>query len=340
MRVEWTLKQSVVYFFIHHACCDGISAIRFITEVLARYARRVDGGGDTPDLPAIRPALLTRRTKVELADGRRPAWIQFVTEITRILTRGSANVRRSTVRVANEPGRAIVTRTLPRSAVRDLRQVAARLGVTVNDICASEFGCVLADWNKSAGTSGPIRFILPLSLRSPEHDLMPAANCISYLPIEFSISEARDNDSLARKFHQRTAAALECNFGLVFLKALRWGRRLPGVLPWFVSSRRRLCTAVFANVGDVRRSILTRFPQSQGRLIAGNIRVDRIDGVAPIRPHTALAVSIGTYAGELVLNMRADPETLSQRDADALFDALLSRLKRRCQKSNQTKAAA
>lgn len=341
-RVEWTQQRSVVYFFLHHACCDGISALRFIADVLAHYATMSATKAMRPSLPAFRTELLPERSPLSAGQRTTVSLRQFVKEVAKIVLRGSANLRSSRVRIANKPNRSVVTRTLPRSSVRELRQAANRLGVTTNDLCASEFACVLADWNKAESKigAGPLRLILPLSLRQPEHDEMPATNCISYLPIEFSADDATDADSLARRFHARTTSSLASNFGLVFLKTLALGRRIPGALPWFVGLRRRLCTAVFANVGDVRRSIPTQFPQSQGRIVAGDIRVDRIDGVAPIRPNTAIAISIGTYAGDLIVNMQADPAVLSNRDADALLDSLMRRLESRCHRVEGIKVAA
>ncbi|MFK7821804.1 MAG: hypothetical protein AB8G99_24105 [Planctomycetaceae bacterium] len=340
VRGEWTEGRSVVYFFFHHACCDGISSVRFIAEVLSRYGR-LEANPDTLPLPVFQHEQLLRRDEVKSQDKLRPRASVFIKEVTTIFTKRALRLRQSAVRVAEDQGRAIITRTLPRFSVRQLRSAASQLGVSLNDLCTAEFARTLKEWNgTNCGTgAGRLRLIVPVSTRLPKHDEMSAANCISYLPIEFNPAEMSDAAVVARAVHARTAAALDCNFGLLFLKALSVARHLPWVLGWFTARKRRLCTAIFASVGDIRRHVPVGFSQSQGRLVAGNIRVDRIDGVAPIRPNTAVAVSCGTYAGDMIFNLRADSAILSNDDADMLLDSFVAQLQSHCQPQTAKVAA-
>jgi hypothetical protein len=332
IRVEWTPARSVAYFFMHHACCDGISSIRFIAEVLSRYGTKAGDGTNSYPLPAIDQNVLSQRSAVMTSDKVRPKRWDFIREVTNIFIRDAQVLRPSAVRLPGQSGRAIITRTLPRSMVRGLRSEARKLGVTLNDVCTAEFARTLVRWNRQAKSdlAGRFRLMVPLSMRLPKHDLMPAANCISYLPIEFPSVDMSDRAAVVQAVHARTSYALSCNFGLAFLKGMQLARRVSLLLRRFTGEKRKLCTAVLASVGDVRRHVPPGFPQSHGRLLAGNVRVDRVDGVAPIRPNSAIAISFGTYAGEMIFNMRADASVFSDRDADALLDSFVAGLESVC----------
>jgi len=60
--------------------------------------------------------------------------------------------------------------------------------------------------------------------------------------------------------------------------------------------------------------------------MAGNVLVRRIYGVAPVRPNTLAAVSIGDYAGELSISLRTDGTVLSEDDSREFFRRYLERL--------------
>src|SRR5262249_44364244 len=47
-------------FEFHHACCDGVSGLRFVAELLAVYAAKT--GGPSADLPQLDPTLLEQRS--------------------------------------------------------------------------------------------------------------------------------------------------------------------------------------------------------------------------------------------------------------------------------------
>jgi hypothetical protein len=72
---------------------------------------------------------------------------------------------------------------------------------------------------------------------------------------------------------------------------------------------------VLANVGDVRRRFSGRFPLQKGKWVAGNVIVEQIHGVAPVRPNTRASMSIGDYAGELSISLRTDGEAINAHDA-------------------------
>ena len=85
---------------------------------------------------------------------------------------------------------------------------------------------------------------------------------------------------------------------------------------------------MLANIGDIRRRFMGRFPLNNGRWIAGNVLVERLTGVAPVRPNTRAAVSIGEYAGELSISLRTDAAMISVPDSQRFLDEFVEALER------------
>ena len=114
----------------------------------------------------------------------------------------------------------------------------------------------------------------------------------------------------------------------MFLKCVRFLRRVPGLLSLLLRTKSCFGSIVLAYVGDVRRLFSGRLPLHHGKWVAGNVTIERIDGVAPLRPNTRAAMSIGTYAGEMIVNLRTDRAALSQADAADFLAQFAARLER------------
>jgi hypothetical protein len=105
-------------------------------------------------------------------------------------------------------------------------------------------------------------------------------------------------------------------------------RRVPGLLSLLLRTKSCFGSVILAYVGDVRRLFSGRLPQHHGQWVAGNVTIERIDGVAPLRPNTRAAMSIGTYAGEMIINLRTDQAALSKADAADFLAQFVARLER------------
>ena len=79
-------------------------------------------------------------------------------------------------------------------------------------------------------------------------------------------------------------------------------------------------------MGDPTRRFLATFPRQGGKLVAGNLVLDHMVGVSPLRPQTRAAVSIVSLYRELHINVRCDPHVMSTGDARAFLDLYGARL--------------
>ena len=114
--------------------------------------------------------------------------------------------------------------------------------------------------------------------------------------------------------------------GIALLQGLAIARRIPFAFRISRMMQPEFATAVLGNVGDLRRLLENRFPLKNGRAVAGNVVIQRIDGVAPVRRNTNITMTFGTYGGELILNLRSNPEVFSCEDSQRLLSRVATRI--------------
>ena len=90
---------------------------------------------------------------------------------------------------------------------------------------------------------------------------------------------------------------------------------IPGLIPLFLGRRHSFATAVLSFGG--RLLAHSPLPRSGRRLVAGNIVIEHLSGVPPIRPLTRAAIGIGIYDERMIVNVRCDPQHFSRDDTRA-----------------------
>lgn len=334
--VRATSDAARVLLTIHHCCCDGIGAIQLIGDLFAAYGRRTATGPKRPQLPELEPGRLRDREQPATSESERrrsrTSLRKSAAKVMRLICRRPMPVRsKHSVRSRDAANDAVAIRsaTLDESLRRRLLRHARRLNVSVNDLFIREMMRQVVDWNeREAGLSGNpwVRVTVPVSVRSQRHKTLPAANLVSYAFFTRRRSDCRDPDTLLQSINKQSTGALFGREGLIVLRCIRMLRRIPGLLPLVLSRRSRLGSVVLANVGQIRRRYAGEFPLQSGRWVAGNVIIGAIDGVAPVRPNTAVAVTIGEYAGQMTINLRVDGTVLSDDEARRFLNEYTTRL--------------
>lgn len=329
---------ATVTLYLHHACCDGIGALQLIGELFARYGQKTAGPDSKRpefELPDS-DALLQRENYAAGESGiqrQRKSLRRSVGKIARLLLRkpvllaGSAKISGA---VGAQRTRAIQSQLLPRRLNRSLRAVASQRKVSINDLFVCEMLLHIRDWNRQARQPFGrrwIRLAIPLSMRTSRHEGVPACNIVSYALVTRREQDCDDPETLLQSIHQQTSDVLFNREGIVCLKLFRVLRKLPGAMRGFLSLKSCLSTLVLANVGDVRRRFRCRFPLQKGKWIAGNVVIEQLHGVAPVRPNTRAAMSIGEYAGELSFSLRTDSLAINAADSERFLAVYLDRLR-------------
>lgn len=338
--VTTSADRALVVLHIHHSCCDGAGAVEFLGEVFARYGLATVAENEVaPTVGTTKLAQLARRDEYSptRSEGSRPRHClsRILGKAGRLLLRRPAPI--SARRPVHETvpdsvgGSRMITQVLPKEITRQLREVAQALSASVNDVCILEMFRLIRSWNRAAGSASQnrwIRLVVPVSLRTPDHDHMPAANLVSCAFVTRGAAECDDAATLLQSIRKQTGDILHQQEGFVLLKCLHFLRRIPGLLSLVLRAKSCFGSVILAYVGDVRRLFSGRFPQHHGKWVAGNVTIERIDGVAPVRSNTRAAISIGTYAGEMILNLRTDRAALSQEDAADFLAQFAIRLER------------
>jgi NRPS condensation-like uncharacterized protein len=335
-------ERSQVVLYLHHACCDGLAALQLVGELFARYGQQTaDPAGRRPEFERPDPSVLLLRDNYEVGDA---AAIRQKRSLRRVIGKVCRLLLRKPVRIEIEAGlgamqgraqptseepAAIQSRTLSKSTYRALRAWSTRQGVSVNDVFLREMILHVREWNRQAGVplrKRWVRVAVPLSMRTSRHERMPAANVVSYALVTRNEADCSHSDTMLKSIRQQTSDVLFNREGIVCLKLFQVLRRIPGAMSLFLNLKPVLSSIVLANVGDVRRRFSGRFPLQNGRWVAGNVVIENIHGVAPVRPNTRAAMSIGDYAGELSISLRTDRLALTAEASERFLQGYLHRL--------------
>lgn len=322
--------------YLHHACVDGIGGIRFLADVFAIYGRHTSpSGAQQPKLEIPDPEVLGKRGTVPQIRGRNregKTWSEWLRGPLRFLLGKNYCIpsRDGTPRPASDQQRNVLhTRVLPRQIVRQLKQFTAERQVSTYDVCMMVYLQQIAQWTHQAPLARDtdlLRILMPVSMRTPEHDQISAANVLSYVFQPYRRRDCRNPEALLSAIHRHSTEMIHGHEGAVLLKLFALVRRVPGLFWLSRKLQPSFATAVLANVGELKRVFGSRFPLKKGRVVAGNVVIQRIDGIAPLRKNTNVAISFGAYGGELIMNLRANPTVMSSVEAAAFLDQVVTRL--------------
>jgi hypothetical protein len=322
----------------HHACTDGTGAHRFIGDLLACYGMRTaEEGAPRPQLPTYDQQLLKGR-RLKLADHARllamapiirrgigQAYQVFAKRITPLA------VTRSNPLDATPPEEAfpgVVSRRLDRFQYQALRERASKLGVMLNDLLTAEMFFAMRDWNLLHGgkPNQRLRIMMPSDMRDTADFAMSAANMTSYNFITRKLGPRDRMEKLVKSIRDETARIKNENRGKLFIDSIMVCNRVPGLLPYLLSGKRCLSTVTLSNMGDPTRRFLATFPRQKGKVVCGNLVLDHMQGVSPLRAMTRAAVSIVSLYKQMFINVRCDPHLMTLADSRQLLEIYTSRL--------------
>lgn len=349
IRVWFSPVVSRISFELHHACADGISAVQLLNELFVEYSSRTGGVSTPPSQTAAEAAeALFSRSPLQksAASGsdsaaRATPLSQLPGKLARLLFRRPVQIADShqrshengssaaavSVTVSSHP--AILVHSLPEHVVGKLRTAAAQQDVGLNDLLLLEIFRHVTDWNLQAGCGSDrswVRIAVPVSMRSPRNVQLPACNLVSYALVTHRMRDSREPRRLLQQIHEKTMTMRSGRDGLIALKIFRLLRRVPWGVRTFLSLWPCAGTLVLANVGNVIRRCRLSLPLDNGRWIAGNISVERICGVPPVRPNTLVAIGFTEYAGQLHVSLRTDGTRLNVADSEQFLNQFTARL--------------
>jgi hypothetical protein len=328
--------DSRVVLQIHHACCDGIAVLGVLGDLLVLYAAAV-GRERAPKLPELPVERLRDRavfdagtTKRSLASGLRDVamtvwvWWRIVFGRCRALAAGEGQIE--TGPAQEYKFLPFEVRVLGRDASQRLKDTAVAHGVTLNDLLLRDMLLVARDWNRAHGQArgGPLRINVPVFVRGRLGRDIPASNGIGFAFVTADPDRFRDPDALLRDVYRQTQRIKQWKLALYFLGGLAAAARFPRLVRWVLGRKKPLATVVLSYLGPALAQLA--LPRRDGKLVSGNVVVERMAGVPPVRPLTRASMVVLEYAGELTLAVRTDVHHFGPQDTRALVDAFAARL--------------
>jgi len=325
----------VVLFQFHHACCDGTGAYRFLGDLLAAYGIRTAGTAASPVLGSVDADLLRMRKHRTIG----PAAARLVGLKRLALKHGwkilSARARpllppRKGATPDTPPFPGFLVASLDRSEHQQFRAAAGRHGGTPNDLLLRDLFLTLERWNRQNCLwpwGRRLRIMVPTDLRGGDDYEMPATNMTGYTFLTHPARHCAHPDELLRDIRRETGLIKHERSGTLFMDTIFAASRVRGLLPRVLASELCLATATLSNAGDPSRRFTSQFPRRSGRIVCGDLVLEEITGVPPLRHKTRVAVSISQYDRRLSISLRCDPHLFDLDGTAALLQLYVERLR-------------
>jgi NRPS condensation-like uncharacterized protein len=331
-----------MFFQFHHACCDAVAAVRFIDEVLLAYGSRLAPRPDLPGFSALDERGLRCRNKFKLPPGQ---WLQTMPRQLRALRGVRRFLMHRPVPVtpydpaceAPGPPGGFPTACYHQFDVAETESVVAAAKtccVTVNDLMVRDLYLALDAWRQENDVGKDrdwLRISVPINLRLESDDKLPAANVVTMVFLDRRRRDFQDPDSLLGGIHEELSRIKRWRLGYVFLLSLKATRWLPGGLARATRPQRCMSTCVLSNLGRLFEDSPNE--RRDGRIAAGDLLLERIDLLPPIRPHTCASFALTTYAGQLSFALHYDPSALTNGQARNLLDLYVNFIRQSTDKS-------
>lgn len=322
----WSILMAV-----HHAACDGLGIVGFLERwLLAAEGKRTRWRRP----PAATMAALATRGRIATS------WHEFARMLPK-LAKGLEGVGEfvrhdvaefSTSTSLEKPSDSspappwhplILSATVDGDVVTGLEAAARTTAVSVNDLLATALLIAIAEQMPRQASTW-IRVAIPMSLRTKNDHVLPAANRVSMVFLDRQPEDCRDPVRLATGIRDQMEIIRSHALGHIFPMSLDVGRLLPGGLARTVKRPKPQSTAVLSNVGRFfHRSPLA---DADGTIRVGGSRLTGWWGVPPIRPGTALAVGTHETSGRRTVAFHVDRDRLPADVARSLLEATIAKL--------------
>ena len=341
IAVAQTEGGGTIHFLFHHAACDGIGGLRFAGDVLSSYGQLVGTSDSSPRFLPLDPENLKTRGIPQLKTPPIPSRMAIISSAIResfailrhrpVHLPGGSSTKQNVEKVANRGSMQVTT--LSADKYGDYCSAASHLGVTVNDLLLRDLFLTASQWIRCKEPSASnqwIRIAMPTALFGPSGASMPAANCLGFSFLtRRCLSKSENSNEFLENIAKETSLIRKWQLGSVFVDVLRRASKIPGLL--FAGTRlsTRFSTLVLSNLGNPIRRFRSRFPtQDDGKLVCGDLIVDRIVGVPPIRPGTRGALALFTYRNNLDITFHGDPHWFSRKDGEEFLFRYLEQIEK------------
>jgi hypothetical protein len=315
---------------VHHAACDGLGIVGFLERwLLAVEAKRSRWRRQ----PAATMAALTSRGRIAASW---PEFIRLLPKLAKGLEGVGEFMRHDVIELSDAaadrlPDSAsaspppwqpfVLSVTVNEEVVAGLETTAKAHSVSVNDLLATALLATIGA-DVSQTETDWIRVGIPVSLRTKNDHVLPAANRVGMVFLDRQPDDRHDRIRLAATVRDQMEIIRSHSLGHIFPMSLEVGRLLPGGLARTATRPQPQCTAVLSNVGRCFRH--SPLADADGAIRVGGGRMTGWWGVPPIRPGTALAVGTHETSGRRTIAFHVDRQRFAPEAAQTLLHAMAS----------------
>ena len=319
--------KAEVLFQFHHSCCDGIGARQLIEELFLRYHSITNGHKN--DEPVALHAGLNSRAKLRITVWEALRKIPIdIKDLFRISFRRPATISTSSndeITIdANESRSGFFYHEFSADELDGLLCVSREQGTTLTNVVMRDLYCSI-DHLLSRHVDERrrwIRIAVPTDLRVKDETARPCCNQVSIMFIDQNSRHIRDAPQrLLERIARQTAFRRRFGQKYSMLQTLRFLAVMPPLLRFFIRTKRHMCTSILSNLGRVFESC--SLPRVDGKLRTGDLVLESIDFLVPLRRDTEVTFGMLTYAGKLKLCMHYQPQRVCRTHAKELFERLV-----------------
>lgn len=333
-----------VVFQFHHSCCDGSGAGQFVNDLLVEYVNSIPSNPTKCQLDQLSPELLKQRANFglstwELLNMARQQLVglqgvaQYAMRTPQPVLPHTPSLNGAS-RAAEFPQNRV--HWLKHEEMEELRKVAMRHGVAMNDLLVRDVFLAIGDWrtqNDLGDSEDWMRLSTPLSMRTAGDVELPAANVVSMVFLDRRGADFADADKLLRSIRDEMNLIKRCRLGMTFVLTLKFLSLIPGGLRRAVRADKCAASCLVTNVGEVLANL--PLPRNEGRLVVGDAILESVEITAPNRPFQCVAFLFLAYANRLGVCFQYDSRVINAELADDLLDTYIRRLR---QSSNEQHA--
>lgn len=340
--------QATITLQFHHACCDGIGAARFLEDIAISYSLHDVSTGTAEDAcqPVLRPVCLESLKTRGRQEGRRVAQVRgSVFRRIRILLKYTLRYLRQqklplvskapATASERQDGLGLYITRLDRRRTRALRELAKSHNSSLNDVLVKELMMMARRFNsRDSGVPQPrflwkqptICVLVPTSLRGPTDLELPSCNVVSYVFMARPWSLTDAPDQLLQSIRDEMQLVHQSQAGWLFVQAIEGMQKVPGLMKLVMRRTRDSCmsTTVLSHMGNLFNTVGSRLRQEDGKPCMGQLQIEEIVGIPPIRKGTTAAFSTMLVDGCLSISMRCCPRKFSKSEADELLATFVS----------------
>jgi len=175
--------------------------------------------------------------------------------------------------------------------------------------------------------NGWLRIMMPSDLREQQDYNMPATNMTAYTFVTRRQADCIDTGKLIKSVREETARIKHQQLGRNFMDTMEFASGGKSIMKYILSRDRCIATTILSNVGDPSKRFTASFPRDKGRIVSGNLTLNDVSGVPPMRIRSHATLAIFSYLRKLTVSVRCDPYQFSKEDAAQFLNMYADGLK-------------